>query len=150
MGNLPSIHRGAVSVSVQFTDNSMEVKAALDDAVRQFLEEAGSEMESQAMRNQTRVDTGQTKGAWTHIVDEGAKEVTIGNPLENAIWEEFGTGEYSLKGGRKGGWRYQDKKTGEWHFTRGKTPLRPLHTAFTTTKSKIIRRAEQILKGRMG
>jgi hypothetical protein len=135
-------------MSVEFTDNSMEVKAALESAVEQFLEEAGGELESQAMRNQTRVDTGQTKGGWTHIVDD--KKVTIGNPLENAIWEEFGTGEYSIKGGRKGGWVYRDKRTGKFYKTRGKTALRPLHNAFTANKSKIIRRAEQILKGRMG
>ena len=135
-------------MAVEFQDFSMEVKAALDDAVEQFLEEAGSEMESQTMRNQTRVDTGQTKGAWTHIVED--KKVTIGNPLENAIWEEFGTGEYSIKGGRKGGWVYMDKRTGKFYKTRGKTALRPLHNAFTASKGKIIRRAEQILKGRMG
>ncbi len=135
-------------MAVQFTDNSMEVKAALDSAVEQFLEEAGGELESQAMRNQTRVDTGQTKGAWTHIGED--KKVTIGNPLENAIWEEFGTGEYSIKGGRKGGWVYRDKRTGKFYKTRGKTALRPLHNAFTAGKGKIIRRAEQILKGRLG
>lgn len=135
-------------MAVEFQDFSMEVKAALDSAVEQFLEEAGSEMESQAMRNQTRVDTGQTKGGWTHIVD--GNKVTIGNPLENAIWEEFGTGEYSIKGGRKGGWVYRDKRTGKFYKTRGKSALRPLHNAFTANKGKIIRRAEQILKGRMG
>lgn len=135
-------------MAVQFTDNSMEVKSALDSAIEQFLEEAGGELESQAMRNQTRVDTGQTKGGWTHIVED--KKVTIGNPLENAIWEEFGTGEYSIKGGRKGGWVYRDKRTGKFYKTRGKTALRPLHNAFTASKSKIIRRAEQILKGRLG
>lgn len=135
-------------MAVEFQDFSMEVKSALEDAVEQFLEEAGSELESQAMRNQTRVDTGQTKGGWTHIVED--KKVTIGNPLENAIWEEFGTGEYSIKGGRKGGWVYRDKRTGKFYKTRGKSALRPLHNAFTASKGKIIRRAEQILKGRMG
>lgn len=135
-------------MAVEFHDFSMEVKAALESAVEQFLEEAGGELESQAVRNQTRVDTGQTKGGWTHIVED--KKVTIGNPLENAIWEEFGTGEYSIKGGRKGGWVYRDKRTGKFYKTRGKTALRPLHNAFTASKGKIIRRAEQILKGRMG
>ena len=137
---------------VEFQDFSFKVKDAIDDAVLQFLEEAGSELESQTKRNQTRVDSGETKGQWTHVVDESKHVCTVGNPLENAIWEEFGTGEYALEGnGRKGGWWYQDKDTdtGEWHFTTGKTPLRPLHTAFVNTKAKIIRRAEQVLKGRM-
>ena len=135
-------------MAVEFQDFSMEVKAALDDAMEQFLEEAGSELESQVKRNQTRVDTGQTKDQWTHVVD--GNKVTIGNPLENAIWEEFGTGEHSIKGGRQGGWVYRDKRTGKFYFTRGKSALRPLHNAFTENKGKIIRRAEQILKGRMG
>ena len=134
---------------VQFEDNRMAVKAALEKAALTFLEEAAGELESQTARNQTRVDTGDTKGKWTHIVDEGKLEATIGNPLENAIWEEFGTGEHALEGnGRKGGWKYQDEK-GEWHYTTGKTPLRPLYKAFTKLKPKIIKRAEDIMKGGM-
>lgn len=136
-------------MSVQFKDNSMAVKAALNDAVLQYLHEAAGELEAQTKRNQTRVDTGQTKGGWTHVVDESNLEATVGNPLENAIWEEFGTGEYALEGnGRKGGWKYKDAK-GEWHFTRGKTPLRAFHTAYTNLKPKLIKRAEQVLKGQM-
>lgn len=134
---------------VDFTDNSIKVKAALEDAVLVFLEEATGELEAQTARNQTRVATGDTKGKWTHVVDEGKLEGVVGNPLENAIWEEFGTGEYALEGnGRKGGWKYQDEK-GEWHYTTGKTPLRPLHKAYTKLKPKIIKRAEEVLKGRM-
>lgn len=134
---------------VDFTDNSIKVKAALEDAVLAFLEEASGELEAQTARNQTRVATGDTKGKWDHYVDEGNLEGIVGNPLENAIWEEFGTGEYALEGnGRKGGWKYQDEK-GEWHYTTGKTPLRPLHKAFTKLKPKIIKRAEEVLKGRM-
>ena len=136
-------------MSVKFEDNRMVVKAALEEAVLAFLEEAAGELESQTARNQTRVATGDTKGKWTHFVDEGKLEATIGNPLENAIWEEFGTGEYALEGnGRKGGWKYQDEK-GDWHYTTGKTPLRPLHKAYTKLKPKIIKRAEEVLKGRM-
>ena len=138
-------------MAVEFHDFSIKCVDALEEAVLQYLEEAGSEIESQVKRNQTRVDTGQTKNQWTHVVDESKQECIVGNPLENAIWEELGTGEYALKGnGRKGGWYYQDKDTGEWHFTMGKTPLRPLHTAFVNSKAKLIRRAEQVLKGKMG
>lgn len=136
---------------VEFHNNSVRCIEALDDACLQFLDEAGSELESQTQRRQTRVDTGQTKGAWTHVVDSGEKVCTVGNTLENSIWEEFGTGEFALAGnGRKGGWWYKDRDTGEWRFTMGKTPLRPLHGAFTACKAMIIKRAEQVLKGRMG
>lgn len=44
-------------------------------------------------------------------MDESAQVATVGNPLQNAIWEEFGTGEYALEGdGRKTPWRYKDEK----------------------------------------
>lgn len=135
-------------MSVQFQDFSIQVKAALDDAAEQFLEEAASEIKSAAQRN-SRVDTGQLKGSWDYKVDMSAQEATIGSPLENAIWEEFGTGEYAAKGnGRKGGWFYVDDK-GEGHFTHGKTPNHTLERAFTALKGKIIRRANQIFKERM-
>lgn len=131
---------------VKFEDNSMKVKAAIDEALLQFLEKAASELQSQAARG-TPVDTGQLKGSWAHTVDESNLEAKIGSPLENAIWTEFGTGEYALKGnGRKGGWFYKDDK-GQGHFTHGKKPVRMLHNAFEQTKGKIIKRAEQIMKG---
>lgn len=135
-------------MSVQFKDNSMQVKAALDDAITAFLHEAAGELQSQVQRN-TRVDTGQLKNSWEYKVDQGKNEATVGSGLENAIWEEFGTGEYALEGnGRKGGWVYVDAK-GEGHFTRGKTPSRAFFKAYTSTKPKIIKRAEQVIGAKM-
>lgn len=135
-------------MSVQFTDNSAAVKAALDDAVKAYLNEAGGELAGQAARN-SRKGTGQLANSWTYKVDESKGECVIGSPLENAIWEEFGTGEYALHGdGRKGGWHYQDDK-GEWHHTYGKTPHRAFQRAFNSLKNVLIRRAEEVLKGRM-
>ena len=135
-------------MSVQFTDNSAVVKAALDDAVIAYLYEAGGELEAQVKRN-SRVGTGQLKNSWVYKVDESKGECVIGSPLENAIWEEFGTGEYALHGdGRKGGWYYQDDK-GNWHHTYGKSPHRAFQRAFNSLKNALIRRAEQVLKGRL-
>lgn len=135
-------------MSVQFQDFSMQVKEAMEDAVAQYLEEASSEIKSAAARN-SRVATGQLKGSWDYKVDLGASESQIGSPLENAIWEEFGTGEYAAAGnGRKGGWFYVDDK-GEGHYTRGKRPNRTLERSFEACKAKIIRRAQQIFKERM-
>lgn len=133
---------------VQFTDNSASVKAALDDAVIAYLYEAGGELEAQVKRN-SRVGKGDTKNAWQYVVDESKGETTIGNPLENAIWEEFGTGEYALHGdGRKGGWHYKDDD-GKWHHTFGKTPHRAFQRAFNSLKNALIRRAGEVLKVRM-
>lgn len=135
-------------MSVQFKDNSIKVKEALNDAITAFLHEAAGELSSQVQRN-TRVDTGQLKGSWTYKVDEGAKEATIGSGLENAIWEEFGTGEHALQGnGRKGGWLYEDRH-GEVHFIRGKTPSRAFFNAYNSSKPKIIKRAEQVIGAKM-
>ncbi len=150
---------------VKFEDNSIKVKAKLDDATIAFLHEAAGELASAAANN-TRVDSsGQTKGAWTYKVDEGAGVATIGNPLENAIWEEFGTGEYALNGdGRKGGWYVPEDKLSEkakgkmqkrvvkgkvYYFTRGKTPSRAFFKAYTSNKTKIIKRFQQVIGGKM-
>ena len=134
--------------NITFRDNSVLVKAALRRALGTWLEEAAYVIESQAKQN-TAVDTGQTKNAWSHTVNTSKGEAFVGNPLENAVWEEYGTGEYALYGnGRKGGWFYVDKE-GNGHFTHGKRPRRMLHNAFHTKKTAVIRRAEEILRGEL-
>lgn len=134
---------------IKFQDNRVQCKNELGDAMVAFLHEIGGEFVSQTARN-SRVRTGQTKGSWDYTVDETAFQVTIGSPLENAIWEEFGTGEYALHGdGRKGGWVYQAPK-GEFYFTKGKTPNRPMHNAFTALKNKLIKRYADILRSKIG
>lgn len=132
-------------MSVKFVNNSMNVLSALDDATIAYLYEASGELETQVKRN-SRVGSGQLKNSWAYKVDESKGESRIGSPLENAIWEEFGTGEFALNGdGRKGGWVYRDEK-GKFHYTEGKTPNRALHNAFVTLKPALIKRAEEVLK----
>lgn len=134
---------------VEFIDNRVVVKRALEDAVGKYLIEASGELVGKSARN-SRVKSGQTKGSYKANVDENNGTAYIGSDLENAIWEEFGTGEYALHGdGRKGGWVYQAPK-GEGHFTKGKTPNRPMYRAFSELKNKLIRRAEEVLKAEMG
>lgn len=151
-------------MSVLFEDNSIRVKEALNEAIIAYLHEAAGEVEAQAKRN-TRVDQSNLKNSWSHIVNEGKKEATIGSPLENAIWEEFGTGEYALKGdGRKGGWYIPEEKLSAkakskmqrreikgkvYYFTRGKTPSRAFQKAYESSKPKIIKRAQQVIGGKM-
>lgn len=132
------------SGGVKFEDYSMKVIGSLESAVSTFLKEAGGEMTAQIKRN-TRVDTGQLKGSFKYVVDESNEIVTIGSNLENAIWEEFGTGEYALKGnGRKTPWRYQDIH-GDWHTTTGKKPSRAMQKAFDSKKNAIKKAAQEIL-----
>lgn len=51
--------------------------------------------------------------------------------------------------GRKGGWVYQASK-GEFYFTKGKTPNRPMYNAFTALKNKLIKRYADILRSKIG
>lgn len=128
---------------VELKDFSIQVKTAIGKKTELFLEAAASEVESAARRNSGKhVRSGQLKGSWAHIVH--GDEALIGSPLENAIWEEFGTGEYAAGGnGRKGGWVYRDVE-GNWHFTRGKKPRKNLQRAFSKSKRAIIRQAKQL------
>lgn len=133
-------------MALEFKDYSIEVKAAINNAIIAFLHEAAGEIESQVKRN-TPVDTGQLKGSWDYKVDESKGEAVIGSPLENAIWNEFGTGQYALHGdGRKTPWKYQDVK-GEWHTTTGKRPQRSFHYAFEFVKPKLQTAMANKLKG---
>lgn len=151
-------------MSVHFEDNSIRVKEALEEAIIAYLHDAAGEVEAQVKRN-TRVDQSHLKNSWSYIVNEGKKEATIGSPLENAIWEEFGTGEYALHGdGRKGGWyvpaenlsakaksrmQRREIKGKVYYFTRGKTPSRAFSKAYESSKTKIIKRAEQVIGSKM-
>lgn len=135
---------------VTFIDHTEEVKGLIAELAYRALEEAAGELESQVKRN-TAVDTGQTKNSWTHRVAgsmvAGEYKAEIGSPMENAIWEEFGTGEYALNGdGRKGGWFYVDEK-GDGHFTHGKHPRRPFFKAYTSLKNKLIKHIQDVFKG---
>ena len=135
---------------VIFENYTLEVQGAIDERIFAALEECAGELESQVKRN-SRVDTGQTKNSFSHKVTGSfmADEFRayIGSDMENAIWEEFGTGEYALAGnGRKGGWKYKDEE-GNWHFTKGKTPSRAFWRTYTSLKAKLISYIQNSLKG---
>ena len=131
---------------VEFKDYSLQVKEAMSDHINIVLEECAGEIESQTKRN-SRVDTGKTKNSFRHVVDDSKHIATIGSSDENAIWEEFGTGEHALKGnGRKGGWKYVDEN-GNGHFTHGKKPSRAMWNAYISLKSKLIKHIQDSLKG---
>ena len=156
-----------------FINNAIQVKAAINDEVIAWLYEAAGEIASQA-ENNSRVDTGELKGSWRAIVNESKGEATIGSELENAIWEEYGTGTYADGGnGRQGWWVYvkgnnsvksvspktltyeQAKfavarmraKGLDAHMTQGKTPNHTLERAFQTVKPKALAALEDALKG---
>lgn len=128
---------------MSFEDNSREIKAIFERAGKAFLAESGLELEARAKTN-SRVDQGELKGSWRHEIHDD--EMMVGSDLENAIWEEFGTGEYALHGdGRKGGWLYKNRH-GKTVFTMGKKPNRTLKRAYDSLKPKLINRAKELYK----
>ena len=135
--------------NIVFTDNTVKVKGVIESLAMNSLEEVSGELESQVKRN-TVVKTGKTKNSWQHRVTKVSdNEFTaiVGSDYENAIWEEFGTGEYALNGnGRKGGWYYVDEE-GNGHFTRGKHPRRPFWNAYTMLKNRLIKHMQDVFKG---
>ncbi len=131
---------------VKFHDFSVEVESKMKDRIIAALEECAGEIESQTKRN-SRVDTSKTKNSFKHKVVDSELTAYIGSDEENAIREEFGTGEYALEGnGRKGGWFYKDEE-GNGHFTHGKTPSRAFWNAYTALKDKIKNHLQNALKG---
>lgn len=163
---------------VEFTDNSVAVRNALNDAVIAYLYEAGGELETQTKRNSTqgrKYGNIQATNLWKYNVDESKKEAKVGSPYEAGFWEELGTGEYALnKDGRKGWWVYVEgsgsarsnqkqytereakgiaagmRRQGfDAHATNGHEAVRPLYKAFTSLKSALIQRAEEVLGARM-
>ena len=158
---------------IEFTDNSVQVKTALDDAVIAWLYEAGGALEAQTKKNTSNRNYGNrdVKNSWKHTVNESKKTTKVGSNLEASYWEEFGTGEHALyHNGRKGWWVYVEgnetpsakqkmytereakavaasmrRKGLDAHATNGNEPNRPLYTAFTTKKASIIIRFQKIL-----
>ena len=131
---------------VVFEDYTINVQNAIDDKINVVLEECAGELESEVKRN-SRIKTRKTANSFRHTVDEEAHVAYIGSSDENAIWEEFGTGEYALEGnGRKGGWFYVDAE-GNGHFTHGKKPSRAFWKAYTSLKDKIINQIQESMKG---
>jgi hypothetical protein len=137
-------------MAIKFIDHTEHVKSVLEDLAMASLEEAAGELESQVKQNTVR-KTSKTYNSWQHRVTKNGDDyvAAVGSDYKNAIWEEFGTGEYALHGdGRKGGWSYKDAQ-GNWHFTRGKHPRRPFHHAYSTMKNKIIKFLQDQFRGKL-
>lgn len=160
---------------VEFKDFSLKVNELIEEKAIQFLHEASGELVAKAADN-SRHDTGQLMQSWDYQIDKSKLQSQVGSPLENAIWEEFGTGEYAVEGkGRKGYWVYVKGSSSsssstsystksytlkqakqimrilreqglEAYYTKGKKPNHTLEKSFKANKNKIIARANQIFK----
>lgn len=134
---------------LMFKSNVIKCQEQLRDAGISWLYEVCGECVSQTVRN-SRTKTGATKGSFQYQVDEGNLTGYVGSNHKNAIWEEFGTGEYALNGdGRKDTpWIYRDE-SGKFHRTRGKTPIRAFFRAYEENKEKFEKRAQDIVNENM-
>lgn len=115
-------------MSVRFEDFTVKVNAAIDEAANAFLHEAAGELTAQVARNVPNKGHFHRELAqsFRYEVDRSKREATIGSPLERALWNEYGTGEFSdsPKGGRHGYWVYvKDSNlsdSGGYTYTGGK------------------------------
>lgn len=142
-------------MEIEFEDNSIKIIAVMNERLLAAMHEASGIIEAEAKRN-TRADSGQTRGAWNYQISQTKEglESQIGNPLENAVWEEFGTGEYAIEGnGRQGGWYIPEEKLTEsakkhmkkvhgkdgkiYYYTKGKKPQRMLEKAFNENQTTV-------------
>lgn len=152
--------------NVEFKDNSIAIKQEINEKSLNWLGDIARELETQVKQN-SRNDTGETKRQWKHYIDKSEGKAYIGNELENALWEEFGTGEYAVNGdGRNTPWYVPVwKVTGKkkptfngkveivhikgksYYKTNGKKPKKALTKAFTRIKPLAKKRAEEIFGG---
>lgn len=134
-------------MSVEFTDNSKEVLAALDSAILRGLEECGLVAEGYAKKNLDKnksVKTGNLRNSITHKVDDGEPAVYIGTNTKYAPYVELGTGKYT-DGGRQDAWVYQDDD-GRWHKTGGQKAKPYLKPAVADHKNQYRQILENELK----
>lgn len=133
--------------SVEITDNSKEVSAALQAALLRGLEKCGLVAEGYA-KKLCPVDIGNLRNSITHVLDEDEPAAYVGTNSEYAAYVELGTGKYAEGGGgRPTGWAYQDAK-GNWHYTHGQRPqpyLKPAVADHAQTYRQIL---ENELKGK--
>ena len=122
-------------MSFGIIDNSADVKAAFEAAMRNTLAKCGVSAEEYAKRL-CRVVTGDLRNSITHEVVDDEHAVYIGTNNEYAAYVELGTGIYAEGGGgRPTPWVYQDAN-GNWHYTHGQKPKPFLKPAVTDHTDK--------------
>ena len=138
---------------VDFIDRSGEAIEAMSEAIEAALEAIGNQAVSHAKSNiDSKIPrhggptTGSLKNSISHAVATDENTVYIGTNNEYAIYNEFGTGIYADGGrGRQSPWSYKDDK-GQWHRTRGITPIHFLKNAVQEHIDEYQRIAEAEIK----
>lgn len=123
---------------MQFQDNSKQVAQQMAKVVAGALTKGSLVIVGQ-VKTLSRRDTGALSDSYSHEIEENDSEITskIGSPLDYAIYNEFGTGEFAENGnGRKGGWWYETPD-GKLQFTKGMKPNPALRTSFRKNKKRV-------------
>lgn len=132
-------------------DNTDEVLRVLAEKIDAAMEAVGNQAVSHAKQNLTaasRVDTGALRNSISHVSygEETEGECYVGTNQEYAIYHEVGTGIYAEGGnGRKTPWAFQDSK-GEWHRTRGVSPVHYIKNAMADHVEEYKGIIEKVLK----
>ncbi len=138
-----------MSVEVQITDNSEEVRKALATKIEAALEACGNQAVSHAKQNITqagRVDTGAMRNSVSHLVRADEKACYVGTNQSYAVYHELGTGIHlDGGGGRQTAWFYVDAH-GNGHWTRGIKPIHFLKNAIANHVNEYKSIIEQHLK----
>ena len=105
----------AKGMEIVFEDFTGEVTKEIESIILNWLEEGASQIESETIaRTGAKTYFREIAEKWTHIVDKSKYEAIIGNPMENSLWIEFGTGEYAINGdGRQDYWIFIEDSTGK-------------------------------------
>ena len=109
---------------IVFHDYSPQVKQKIESLAVAWLHETASAVESSAKRNTstegwTNAERTSLRDGYSHAVDETNKTAQVGNTLEQAYWEEFGTGSHAdtaKNGGRQG-------RSDWWVYIPGQEPM---------------------------
>lgn len=134
-------------MAIKFTDNSDEVKAAMQAAALRALIRCGMKAEEYA-KDLCPADTGNLRNSITHAVDSGEPAAYVGTNSEYGLYVELGTGKYAEGGGgRPTPWVYQDAK-GNWHRTEGRKAQPFIKPAVANHKGTYKNIIENELKGK--
>lgn len=133
--------RDGIEGTVKVTINVDKIKTRVMVTAKKATTEMAKDIRG-ATQDNSRVDSGKTRGSYNYRSRYRMREKRaiswIGSKSMNAVYEEFGTGEFAEnKDGRKGGWVYYNEKDGKFYFTYGKSPNKPLRRAVSEKKDNL-------------
>jgi HK97 gp10 family phage protein len=117
------------------------------DEVRRVVNRTSARVERGA-KKKAPVDDGRLRSSIHMQPFRGGYEIDVGTNVHYAVYQEYGTGIYAVKGnGRKTPWAYVDPKTKKLVWTRGNKPHPFLNPAFEKEKPDFIPDLKKAMRG---